>query len=197
MRYAKDHKENTRMAVIEQGAKLIKLHGLGGTSVGQIMAAGGLSGAAMYSHFESKAGLIEAILSSELERSKRLFNLGYEQVSQTEHMGKQNEGVVWCKAVLKVYFNLPFVRDMQNGCILPALGQELLLHEPRLQEIYVLTVSEISNLIGRRTGRPALADGVLTTAMGAVSMARMTSSDERAKNILSSASGLILKALSV
>lgn len=195
MRYSKEHKENTRNTVLEEGGKLIKQHGLGGASVDQIMSAAGLSGAAMYSHFGSKAGLMEALLHLELERSKQLFSLAVKDSPRSETQSHTLNGEKWCKEVLKLYFHLPFVRDTKNGCVLPSLSQELPRHGESLQQIYSQVVCEITEIIGRKTGRPELANGILALAMGAVSMARAVPNDVKAQEILDSAAKMIVAAL--
>jgi TetR/AcrR family transcriptional regulator, transcriptional repressor for nem operon len=190
MRYSKEHKENTRKTVLEEGGKLIKQYGLGAASVDQIMSAAGLSGAAMYSHFGSKAGLMEALLHLELERSKQLFALAVKDSPRSKSQSQTLNGEKWCKEVLTLYFHLPFVRDTKNGCVLPSLSQET-----SLQQIYAQVVSEITEIIGHKTGRPELADGILAAAMGAVSMARAVPNDVKAQAILDSVSVMIEAAL--
>jgi TetR/AcrR family transcriptional regulator, transcriptional repressor for nem operon len=138
---------------------------------------------------------MEALLHLELERSKQLFALAVKDSPRSKSQSQTLNGEKWCKEVLTLYFHLPFVRDTKNGCVLPSLSQELPRHETSLQQIYAQVVSEITEIIGHKTGRPELADGILAAAMGAVSMARAVPNDVKAQAILDSVSVMIEAAL--
>lgn len=183
MRYTKDHKEKTRRALVAAGGRLMKERGLAGVGVDQIMGSAGLTGAAMYNHFDSKAAMLLELLDAELERSVALFD----KADAAGGMSPQ----AWAAGVLREYLSLAHARNPAQGCALPALSQELARQDGALQAAFGRTLERIIDIIALRTERPDLAPGILAAAVGAVSLARALPNDADAKSMLCGARSLI------
>ena len=108
MRYAKEHKTETRQKILAAASRLFREHGYDGVGVDAIMAEVGLTAGGFYSHFDSKESLFteamtnaydsrRAKLSSQLkgtDESNYLQNLIYGYLSRT-HRDSVTEGCMF------------------------------------------------------------------------------------------------------
>ena len=65
MRYSTEHKEQSRMRIIEAARQLFRRRGFDGASIDQVMNLAGLTRGAFYAHFESKDDLVARVLDIE------------------------------------------------------------------------------------------------------------------------------------
>lgn len=65
MRYSTEHKEQSRMRIIEAARQLFRHRGFDGASIDQVMKQAGLTRGAFYAHFDSKDDLIARVLDIE------------------------------------------------------------------------------------------------------------------------------------
>jgi TetR/AcrR family transcriptional regulator, transcriptional repressor for nem operon len=63
MRYAKDHKAETRARVVEAAARALRRDGIDGTGVAALMGEAGLTKGGFYAHFASKDALVAEALT--------------------------------------------------------------------------------------------------------------------------------------
>lgn len=186
MRYSKDHKVTRKKALVRAGGKFIKELGFAGASVDQIMGSEGLTGAAMYSHFESKAVMLQQLLAAELERSLALFDRATTRSNWAEDtIG--GAGRRWAASVMGEYLSLAHARDAGSGCAFPSLTQELPRQDESLRKIYADAAEKIVSKIAVRTGRPEVAAAIFAMAVGGVSIARALPDDSQASAVLESA----------
>ena len=73
MRYAPNHKEETREKLLESSRAIAKKGGFSSTGVDALMSAIGLTGGAFYSHFGSKGELFAALIEREMENSAEML----------------------------------------------------------------------------------------------------------------------------
>ncbi|MFD0440940.1 TetR/AcrR family transcriptional regulator [Streptomyces chartreusis] len=66
MRYTKEHKQETRLRIIETSGRRFKSDGIDGSGVATLMADAGLTNGAFYSHFESKDDLVANVIADQL-----------------------------------------------------------------------------------------------------------------------------------
>ncbi len=182
------------MSLVKAGGKLMKERGFAGASVDKIMRAEGLTGAAMYSHFDSKAAMLAELLSAELERSAKLFDHPSTAIN-LKAGATDSEQQHWALSVMHQYLSLAHARDAGSGCAFPSLTQELPRQDDLLREIYEHGVERIVHLIAMRTERPAIAAGIFAMVMGAVSIARALPNDQQAQAVLDSAKSAIAELL--
>ena len=72
-RYNKEHKEATRMRIIETAGRRFKQDGLDGSGIATLMADAGLTNGAFYAHFDSKDDLVATVVGAELGRQANEF----------------------------------------------------------------------------------------------------------------------------
>src|SRR6059058_3820548 len=66
VRYAKEHKHETRQRIITTAGRRLKRNGIDGSGVATLMKDAGLTNGAFYAHFESKEDLVAAAVSDQL-----------------------------------------------------------------------------------------------------------------------------------
>lgn len=111
MRYSPEHKAQTREKLLQSSAALAKQGGFASTGVDALMKAIGLTGGAFYAHFDSKDALFTEIIARELEQS-----LARMQCADVEQLQKCTQE----------YLSLRHVANIEGGCPLPALGDEMI-----------------------------------------------------------------------
>ena len=183
MRYAKDHKQKTRAAILETAARRFREKGYRASGVDDVMGAAGLTAGGFYAHFDSKSSLLsEALRLSLASGRERLFS------------GLQDlEGAEWLGAVVGRYLSRSHRDDPGSGCPLPALAGEVsregALPRKALEEYLRGLVAQIA---ARTPASPGLApeDRVLATVAlmtGALMLSRAVEDRPFSDRILSAA----------
>jgi TetR/AcrR family transcriptional regulator, transcriptional repressor for nem operon len=180
MRYTKEHAEEVRRRLISEGGRQIKELGVLGAGVDGIARALGLTGAALYSHFESKEALLSAILAEELGETARRLVAGHASVD----------------TIFKRYLSLSHSRAPARGCALPAITSDIGRGSAELRAAFAAGFSEVVDAVDQQLGNRELALGMLATAVGAVALARALPSDAGATELLAAAQTLIASSLS-
>ena len=72
-RYNKEHKEATRMRIIETAGRRFKQDGIDGSGIAALMGDAGLTNGAFYAHFDSKDDLVASVIGEELGRQATNF----------------------------------------------------------------------------------------------------------------------------
>lgn len=73
MRYAREHKAQTRSKLVQQSAALAMKRGFAASGVDGLARSAGLTSGTFYKHFEDKDALLSAICEAELETARRPF----------------------------------------------------------------------------------------------------------------------------
>ena len=177
MRYAADHKAQTRRRILDAAAAGLRTSGAEGLAVAAVMRAADLTHGGFYGHFASREALIAETIA-------RMFASG------KGHFGDDGGDPRTCLSrFIQAYVSLAHVTAMAGGCPLPALGGEL----PRLgqdararyregQDRLVGRLADWLDAIGHDDPR-SLARSVLAEMVGAVMLARTVDEDE-ARTIL-------------
>ena len=71
VRYAKEHKEETRQRIIATAGRRLKRDGIDGSGVATLMKDAGLTNGAFYAHFASKDGLVAVAIADQLHARTR------------------------------------------------------------------------------------------------------------------------------
>jgi AcrR family transcriptional regulator len=181
MRYTKEHAEEVRRRLISEGGRHVKEHGVFGAGVDGIARGLGLSGAALYSHFDSKEELLSEIMAEELgATARRLF------------AGETSIDTIFAR-----YLSLRHARSPANGCALPAITSDIARGSAALRAAFSDGFSEIVEAADKQLANRELALGMLATAVGAVAIARALPSDAAARELLTAARRLITSNLPV
>lgn len=179
MRYPPGHRQQTRQRLLDRAAVLMKKNGYAATGVDALMQAAGLTGGALYAHFDSKQALLRAVVIQELAHS--LVRL------------QGDAGLPAAQAlnqVLDDYLSPAHVQDLAQGCILPALAAELGRAEAAVQQRVAAAHAQFLQHWQARLGYP-LPPAWLATCVGAVLMARCLPEGEAQTAVLASARALL------
>jgi AcrR family transcriptional regulator len=169
MRYPPEHKESTRARLLEAGGALAKKDGFASTGVDGLMAAVGLTSGAFYSHFRSKAELLEAIVESELGRSLDSF------------AGKTGEQLA---AVLESYLSTAHVDEPARGCAVTTLSTEVARSTMATREVFERMMIRIKDELSTHLARDGEAWIMISQMVGAVMIARAMASGKARESLL-------------
>jgi TetR/AcrR family transcriptional repressor of nem operon len=163
--------------------------GLATIGMRDVMAGVSLTPGGFYRHFPSKDRLIAEASSAAFDRSFAML--------KSETIGKSPAQAV--ERIVSVYLEQSQVAGKPYLCPLAMLGAELSHSDPQVREVaingYQRIVQLIADHLTHRTRREALAiaSGILSTLVGAVTLADIALDSAMASAILSNARVLIKK----
>jgi AcrR family transcriptional regulator len=175
MRYAPNHKEETREKLLESSRAIAKKGGFSSTGVDALMSAIGLTGGAFYSHFGSKGELFAALIEREMENSAEM--LAGTPDSPPDHVAR----------CLKGYLSSAHALHPETGCALPALGAEIARSDPAVRAAVERGLKKLHKAWSQRLdGDDDAAWAVMAQCVGALLMARVVENDRTRQDILNS-----------
>ena len=188
MRYDAEHKQRTRVRVLEEAARAIRSEGPHRVGVAGVMARAGLTHGGFYAHFSSKDDLVVAAVTQMFEEALANFDRITNGKPPAEAL----------RAYIDFYLS-PRHRDAYaTGCPLPALSADLPRLERAARDRFALGVERLTKAIAGllsargRSDREGLASSALAEMVGAVSLARAIT-DRRKSNALLKRSRELLK----
>ena len=111
MRMSKDEKERSHQRIVASAARLFRERGLEGASVGDVMAAAGMTHGGFYKHFDSKDALAGSALA-----------LAFAEFTQPLEGNDDRDGYALYRAR---YLTPEHVTHPGLGCPVAALGQDI------------------------------------------------------------------------
>jgi TetR/AcrR family transcriptional repressor of nem operon len=179
MRYSKEHLGEVRSRLLREGGRHVKERGMHGAGVDGIAKRVGLSGAALYTHFDSKQEFLGAVLLEELVATAERF------------LGAQ--GTI--EEALAQYMSLSHARKAATGCPLPSLAADVARSGKVVRRSFEKGLTQIAESLAQKLKDPSQAMAVLAAAVGGVALARALPDDEQAEAVLSSTRELIARGL--
>jgi TetR/AcrR family transcriptional regulator, transcriptional repressor for nem operon len=179
----------TRERILSTATKMFLDKGLGTVGMRDIMAGASLMPGGFYRHFQSKNQLIA-------EASGTAFDQAYAML-EGETTGKSPSEAV--ERIVSVYLGQTQAEGKPYLCPLAMLGAELRHSDPQVRAIaidgYQRIVQLIANHLTDQTRRGALitASGIVSTLVGAVTLAEIAPDAAMASAILRNAKVLIKK----
>ena len=190
MRYDNEHKQQTRIKVLQAAAKAIRADGPHRIGVASVMAEAGLTHGGFYAHFASKDELVAAAIGQMFDESGRRFQRETEDRTPAE-------GLI---AYVDFYLSKKHRDARGAGCPMAALASEA----PRLDEaareqfaagarrLTRALAEKLAALDGAEGKRSREAEATLETSarsivaelVGALSLARIEPEAKRSDNIL-------------
>lgn len=187
MRKSRVQAAKTRERILSTATKLFLDKGLGTVGMRDVMAGANLAPGGFYRHFKSKDLLIA-------EASRAAFERAFVML-ESEASGKSPVQAV--ERIVSVYLAQSQVKGKPYLCPLAMLGAELRHSDPQMRAIaihgYQRIVQLIADHLEHRTRRGALAtaSGIVSTLVGAVTLAGIALDQTTANAILSNARTLI------
>ncbi len=185
-----------RAALLEQGGRLFRRHGIDGVSLSEVARQAGLTHGAFYGHFASKTALVaEAVGTSMILSARRWAKLAAWRRSE----GDEGLAALIASYLREVHRDTPAV-----GCALAALGPEMSRAEPALadalQKGTAVLVSVLAGEIGflhpelsAAAGR-ARALAVLSAMTGGLVLARALAGDGEASRAALESAAVVARA---
>lgn len=161
MRYASQHRAETRARLLRSAARAAKRSGLMAASIDGIAADAGISGGGVYHHFTSKQELFAAAIVQDLENSllmrlARSPELTVEQLLQG----------------LSRYLSIEHAENVEGGCPVPPLCAELSRGGLVMREGFDAWITELHQTWSAVLGSSPLAWGAICQSIGALLIAR-------------------------
>lgn len=179
MRYAPEHKDETRERVLAEAAKQIRAHGPQGVGVATIMKRAGLTHGGFYAHFSSKDELVTAAIEKMFEGSRTRWEL---YTAERDAAGGLAAYIDW-------YLSAEHRDTRAAGCPIAALSSDL----PRLGKsarvAYAAGARDFTKRIAgklRELGLDAdrLAPSMVAELVGALALARVEPDEKRSNDLL-------------
>ncbi|WP_394618146.1 TetR/AcrR family transcriptional regulator [Lentzea sp. JNUCC 0626] len=166
MRYAKDHKEQARAAILAAASRPLKEKGFHGVGVDALAAAAEVTSGALYSHFGSKEGFLEQVI-------RDYVSADFEAL-KVEDRDERRRRLV---ELIGMYLSDEHCQDVAGGCVLAALTVDVARASDAVREVYQLQISRMVALMlpampGDEEERRQRAWALVASLIGAVSVAR-------------------------
>lgn len=183
MRKSKSETAETRKRIVAMASRVFLQHGLAATGIADIMAAAGLTQGGFYRHFESKEQLIA-------EASEAAFD-------QTFAMIRDKVAGLAPQATLDRFVHMYLYQRLENNqeylCPMAHLASELPHADEHVKAIvnsgYQRMVGFIAGLVQQLhvADNLGVADAIVSTMLGAVTISRLALTDASAKVVLANA----------
>ena len=187
MRKSRAETAETRARILSTASMMFLDRGLGAVGMRDVMAGASLTPGGFYRHFRSKDRLIAEASSAALDRAFAML--------EGETAGKSQAQAV--ERIVSVYLGQSQVAEKPYLCPLAMIGAELRHSDPQVRAIAIAGYQRIVQLIAsrleNRTKHAALvtAGGIVSTLVGAVTLAEIAPEPAIASAILSNAKALI------
>lgn len=191
MPYTAQHKQESRLRILESAAYCFLHQGYDGTGIDEIMRRAGLTRGAFYAHFKSKSDLYAKAMVY-AARQGRLMT----------HQGKEMEDAEWLRGLFEGYLNREHLTGEGIPCPMAFLVADIANREPEVRRIYTQIYKGMNRMIGQRIAQDieAADDKVFAvTAMmiGAVALGRVIDDSETAERILNSCRRSLIRLLDI
>ncbi|MEW8627861.1 MAG: TetR/AcrR family transcriptional regulator [Candidatus Thiodiazotropha sp.] len=180
MPYTAEHKQQSRLRILESAVRCFLQQGYERTGISEIMQDAGLTHGAFYAHFSSKGELyIEAMTHA--AKNGRF----------TAHLKNGKKGPAWFQGVLEGYLNLDHVEGDESPCPLAFLVTDIATRESDVKQTYTRLYKGMNRYISRQAmddSKRTKDDIYAVTAMmiGGVAVSRAINDPKLAKRLLHS-----------
>jgi TetR/AcrR family transcriptional regulator, transcriptional repressor for nem operon len=180
MRKSKEESAQTRQRIVEAASAEFRRNGVGGTGLADFMAAAGLTHGGFYKHFESKEQVIAESLALAAES----------MVKTIRRILLASPGDRGLHAAIAEYLSIKHRDDAAGGCPFAALGSEMARGSDAVREAtttgFLKMVDTIASQLDGMSPAAAKKEALLmlSTMIGAVTMARMVRDPDLSASIL-------------
>ncbi|KVN04026.1 TetR/AcrR family transcriptional regulator [Burkholderia diffusa] len=141
MRYSVEHKQETRARILDAASRLFRQEGYGGSGIGPLTKAAGVTNGAFYGHFKSKG---EAFLSVVLA--------GLDQLRQGVATFKAEHGARWRRPFVSFYLGPRRTCALGESCALPSLSPEVMRADDDTRDAYQQALRQIVDEVSSGLG---------------------------------------------
>lgn len=186
MGYSQAQKAESRARVLDVAAQQIREHGIDSLGVADCMRAAGLTHGAFYAHFDSRDALIVAALEQAIAEGHTRIDA---RIRDAEAHGKTP-----LEAMATSYLSEKHLNNAGKGCALCALAGEARHADQIVKALLTSHLHTLASRIADAAGTDNEDRGLalLSTVIGAMTLARGVDDSALATRILSSALELVL-----
>jgi TetR/AcrR family transcriptional regulator, transcriptional repressor for nem operon len=180
MRKSRQETAETRQRIVEAASAEFRSNGIDGTGLADLMATAGLTHGGFYRHFESKEQVVEESLALAIESM-------VESIGRTVAASPGERGL---HAAITEYLSIKYRDDVAGGCPFVALGSDMARSGDAVREAATTGfLKMVDTIAGQLDGRsPAAARKealvMLSTMIGAVTMARVVTDPDLSASII-------------
>jgi TetR/AcrR family transcriptional repressor of nem operon len=180
MRKSRQETAETRQRIVEAASNKFRLQGIGSTGLADFMGEAGLTHGGFYKHFASKEQVVQESMA--LAADSLLDTLESALAAQPAGRG--------VKAIIDRYLSTEHRDNVVGGCPFVALASELARGSEEVRDMTTASLTHLAELIaGQLPDMPPAAARkkawvMLSTMIGAMSVARMVNDDALAASIL-------------
>jgi TetR/AcrR family transcriptional repressor of nem operon len=188
MRYAAEHKQNTRRTLLKAAAAAIRADGPDRVSVADVMAKAGLTHGGFYAHFPSKAALVASAVEAMFEEREGLI--------RDATAGR--EPIEALRLYVRHYLSRAHRDAAHSGCPIAALASDLPRLDAATRERHAEGARRVRALIAApfaalgHADAQARAASMLAELVGALAMARAETDPQRSDEILAHSTRALL-----
>ena len=175
MRYSKEHKDQARQRLVENGGRLAKERGFAASGIDAMAAESGVTSGSLYKHFGGKSDLFAAIVKAELQRSAESFS----RAAEADASGFEK--------ALVAYLSLQHVDHPERGCALPSLAAEVARADETVRAAFQEGLLGIHEALKRWVKSGDTAWALIAQSVGAVMLARAVLDDDVRRDVLRAA----------
>ncbi len=164
---------------------MMRERGLAGASVNDVMGAAGLTRGGFYAHFPDKSEMLAEALDRAFAQAKEALVTSLDET-----------GLAWIERAVGRYLSESHLDSPGTGCAAPALGADVARSEPVLRKAFQRGIDEMLKGIQEKLGPDASraeAITLLSTFVGAMTLARAMHDRKAAREILTSTKETIRK----
>jgi TetR/AcrR family transcriptional repressor of nem operon len=191
MRVSRAQAEENRQNVIDVASRLFRQHGYDGIGLKDLMEAAGLTQGAFYKQFASKEDLVAQASARALERATARW-------SEAAAANPKDP----LSAILGFYLSKGHRKEKMEGCPLVALGADAARQSVEVRAGFEAGIREQLDFLSHLLSEPGSgsrrekAMSILSTMVGAVTLARIVNDPRLANSILEAAAQSIRDAAS-
>jgi TetR/AcrR family transcriptional repressor of nem operon len=191
MRVSRAQAEENRQNVIDVASRLFREHGFDGIGLKDLMEGAGMTHGAFYKQFESKEDLVAAASARALESATSRWSAAA-AASSKDPLG----------AVIAFYLSKGHRKEKMDGCPLVALGADAARQSTDVKASFEAGIREhlsvLTRLISKADSQEKRhrAMAILSTMVGAVTLARVVNDPRLAQSFLDSATASVRDAAS-
>lgn len=183
-RVSDEEKERSHLRIVEAASTLLRVRGLDGAGVADVMQAAGLTHGGFYKHFSTKEEMLAAGLQHAVD----------DVLGPVEERLEGADAVKDAQRYLDVYLSEEHLRDAAQGCPLAAIAAEAGRREgparDQAVDAFARTANILSVLAGGKAakgGPSAMGIALAALAVGAVTLARVQTDPAAARRVLGAA----------
>ncbi|KVT77147.1 TetR family transcriptional regulator [Burkholderia territorii] len=141
MRYSVEHKQETRARILDAASRLFRQEGYGGSGIGPLTKAAGVTNGAFYGHFKSKGEAFRSVVLA-----------GLDQLRQGVATFKSEHGARWRRPFVSFYLGPRRTCALGESCALPSLSPEVMRADDDTRDAYEQALRQIVDEVSSGLG---------------------------------------------